>query len=269
MIDPNEIICGGVVTDQKLQGYDDMIQSKDIISFEYIHPNYKLSCKKNNNTLTITSSGAFSRTRDGSSFKLLFDTQDVSFLKKLQSIIEKDQISKNNGSVYEVGGLPEGLGDTISVEYESGEKIYKHSNQSMTITEEASFDIYDAFHALAIQNGYDFTTEKSNQIIYDDATEEFLQGSWKGKHFGKNIQAIFTNNQVQILVDGKETDQEEYIIVEGTIISNRLKEGKNGTREYDYEHFKGVSYLKKKNKIMLVAYFVEGGYSTCDLVKEN
>ncbi len=47
------------------------------------------------------------------------------------------------------------------------------------------------------------------------------------------------------------------------------EEGKNGTREYDYEHFKGVSYLKKKNKIMLVAYFVEGSYSTCDLVKEN
>ncbi len=249
-------IDGGIVREGRMDGYREEIESKDILSFSYQHPNFRVSCTKEGNKIHVLSSGGKSYERDGSHFKLEYDVEDKEFLQELQRIIEEYHLSKNNGYVEEVAGLPSGLGDTLSVEYETGEKIYLSSNRGLNLSNDAILEVYEAFHALALQNHYDFTTEKSNQVIYDDATEEFLQGSWKGTHFGDEILVTFTKNIIQIFVNGEETDHEEYKIVEGTIQKN----------SQENENFKGVSYLKKKNKILLVAYFVEDSYSTCDLL---
>ena len=94
-------------------------------------------------------------------------------------------------------------------------------------------------------------------MLYDDATVEFLQGSWKGTHFGDTILVEFIDNNIKIFVNDKLSDDTKYIINEGSIKEETNKE------------FSGISSIRKKNDILLTAYFVGDSYSTCDLLKQK
>ena len=257
----------GTVKERKIPGYKDIIKSKDIKTFYYNNSKYILECKKENNNINIKAEGNYSNERDGKYFKLDYNTKNINFLNEIQSIIDKYNISKKNGYVHEVAGLPSGLGDTISVVYESNEKIYKYSNQFYNLEEEAQDEIYNLFLKDAKENGYDFNSEKSNVKLYDDADENFLQGKWKGTHFGKEYIVEFDNDNIKIYEDEKLIDDTKYIIIDGSIVKNKLKEGITIPKNrYDYEEFNTISILKKKNDILLTAYFMKDSYSTCDLL---
>ena len=257
----------GTVKERKIPGYKDIIKSKDIKTFYYNNSKYILECKKDNNIINVKSEGNYSNERDGNYFKLNYNTKNINFLNELQIIVDKYNISKNNGYELEVSGLPEGLGDKISIEYESNEKIYKYSNQFYNLEEEAQNEIYNLFLKDAKENGYDFTSNGSNVKLYDDANEEFLQGTWKGKHFGKEYLIEFDKDNIKIYEDGLLTDDTKYLIIDGNIVKNKIKEGiTNPKSKNDYEEFNTISLLKKKNDILLTAYFLKDSYSTCDLL---
>ena len=263
----NEDACGGVRHEGRMDGYDEVIKSNNIINFKYNHPDFDLECIKDNNKLIVKARGGNVSARDGSAFKLDYETDKLEILEELQSIVKKYNISKNNGYVFEISGLPYGCGDFISIEYDSGEKIYKSNNQCFNLEEDAANEIYNVFHKNAKENGYDFNTEKSNVVIYDDATTEYLQGSWKGTHFGTEYLIIFDKNNIKIYHEGKLTDDTEYTIVRGSIRPNKIKEGiDNPKNEYDYEEFSEISSIRKKNDILIVAYFTKTSYSTMELL---
>lgn len=261
-------IDGGVIKNHKLPGYEDKIKSKDIVTFEYTGDYYVL-CEKKNNKLHIVSKGGDVSKRDGTAFKLDYETDNLSFLKTLQKIVEDYEISKNNGYEYEVSGLPSGLGDTIKVVYENKEKIWKYNNQQKTISNKAIDTIYEVFKNEAVKNNYDFTTDKSNQV-YDDATTDYVQGTWIGEHFGTNYKVVFSSNNIKIYENGKLTDDVTYRIIDGSIVVDKLKKGiTEGTSKNDYEEFSTISIMKKKNSFTLTAYFMKESYSTCDLLKQK
>ena len=263
-------ICGGVVTDKILEGYNEKIESQDITLFQYDNGDFHLKANLEDNKLHIEARGGNGRERDGTYFKLDYITDDTKLMQELNKIIVENEISKNNGYAHEVAGLPAGLGDTITVEYLSGEKIFKYSNQFPTVPEEVGLKFYEAFHKNALENDYDFTTEGSNVIVYDDPTEEYLQGAWNGTHFGTKIRVEFSSNNIKIYCDDKLTDDTEYTIVCGNIRPNKVKENVTDVKnQYDYEEFNGCSSLGKKNEILLVAYFTKESYSTCELLREN
>ncbi len=176
-------------------------------------------------------------------------------------------MSINNGRCVHVDGLPSGLGDTINVEYLSGEKIYKSSNQSKTINIEAINEFYHFFHELVKKDGYDFNSNGSNVKLYDDADCEYLQGTWKGSHFGDDIEVTFKDKNIKIKVNGQLTDDNvEYKIIDGFVQKNKLKEGTDGSNRYDYFDFEGVQCFSKKNYFTLTGYFHKDGYSSCNLM---
>ena len=265
-----EDVDGGVVKDQILKGYNETINSKDIVNFKYNNSDFVLECELKEDGLHVISRGGYSYQRDGSYFKLGYNAKDNSLLNELQDIIDKYGITKNNGYVHETAGLPAGLGDNISVLYSSGEKIWKYSNQSPTISDDAVDAIYNAFKKCAQENGYDFTSNGSNEVLYDDADVNYLQGTWKGIHFGKEYVFKFYSDYVKIYEDGKLTDDTKYIIIEGKIVSNKLKNGIDSSNNYhDYEEFSNISTMSKKNDFTLTAYFMKDSYSTCDLIKQR
>lgn len=148
-----------------------------------------------------------------------------------------------------------------------GEKIYKTSNQTPTISNEASNAFYNDFLKYVQKYGLDFNSSGSNVQLYDDADVEYVQGTWNGKHFGQEISVCFDGNHVVIKVDGKETDNCNYVIVNGSIVKDKLKEGIDKAQsEFDYELFNGVSKLAEKNYFTMVGYFLSDSYSTCDLM---
>ena len=257
----------GCKHESTLEGYNDVINSKDIIKFEYSGNGYSLYAEKKDNLLFISANGGEKSRRDGTYFVIRYECDDLSLLGELQTIIDSYNVSSSNGYCVHVDGLPGGLGDRVIIEYESGEKIYKCSNQSLTIRFEAANAFYDAFHKYVVKHDLDFTSEGSNVKLYDDADIEYLQGTWNGKHFGREISVTFDNNNLKISVDGKLVDDCEYIICEGAVVKNKLKdEIKTPTSYSDYEYFNGVSIMRKKNYFTLTAYFLENSYSTCDLM---
>lgn len=263
-------VIDGDSKERKLPGYSDNIKSKNIVSFEYNNPEYRLECKKENNIINIKAKGGYSNERDGKYFKLDYNTKNNNFLNELQNIIDKYNVSKNNGYENEVAGLPPDLGDDISVIYDTKEKIWKYSNQFFIIDENAQKEFYNLFLTDAKENGYNFNSKGSNVKLYDDADQEFLQGKWKGTNFGKEYIVEFKNDNVKIYEDGKLIDDTKYIIIDGDIVKNKLKEGiTNPKNRYDYEEFSIISTIKKKNNILLTAYFMKDSYSTCELLKEG
>ena len=261
-----EACCGGR-HESFMEGYSEEIKSKDIIKFEYSGIEAYVDAEVEENKLLVVARGGYSSNRDGKYFKIRLETDDFSLLKDLQDVIDKHSISRGNGHCVHVDGLPSGIGDRVSVEYKSGEKIYKESNQSLTISFDAADAIYDTFKKYVQKHGLDFTSAGSNQQLYDDADEEYLQGTWNGKHFGREVSVTFNGNHATITVDGKVTDDVDYTIFEGTIITNKLKEGvEKPSSYYDYEAFNGVSNFKKKNWFTIVGYFLQDSYSTCDLM---
>lgn len=263
-------VDGGVVKNHRLKGYNEKINSTEIISFEYIGSSFSVSCELNGDILHVKSKGGNSTERDGTYFVLDYDSKSHDILNKLQDVIVKYKINKNNGYEYEVAGLPSGLGDTISVLYKSNEKIWKYSNQSPTISDEAVKEIYDIFHECALDNSYDFTSAGSNVLLYDDATKDYLQGTWKGSHFGKKYTIIFAGDNVKIYEDDKLTDDTNYVIIDGSVVSCELKDGVQlANTRHDYKEFSVISTISKKNSFTIVAYFMKDGYSTCDLLKQE
>lgn len=257
----------GARHESHLEGYNEVIKSTNITSFSYSCAKYGVSCKLEDKQVQISSTGGNYQRRDGTLFKLNYLSDNLDFLNKVNDLISKYNLSKNNGYCVHVDGLPGGLDGTLNVEYDSGEKIYRYSNQSPIIMDEAEQAIYDLFHEEALNNNLDFNSEKSNVQLYDDATVEFLQGTWKGTHFGREILVEIKDKNIKIYVDGKKTDDCTYIIYQGNIRQDKLKEeNPKEINEYSYLEFNGLSCLRKKNKILLTAYFMKDGYSTCDLL---
>ena len=266
----NEPILDGARKEGQIKGYSETINSKNIVSFLYNGPNFHLECELIDNKINIKSRGGYSTTRDGKYFKLDYVSTNLDFLKQLQELVEKYNLSKNNGYFVEVAGLPAGLGGRLDIKYESGENIFKSSNQFPILNEEEEKRIYELFHQSALDNGYDFNSKGSNVDLYNDATEEYLQGTWKGTHFGDEILVEIENNHIKIYSNNKLIDDIDYIIYEGSIRPNKLVAGRNkATTENDYETFKELSYLRKKNEILLTAYFTKENYSTCELLKQK
>ena len=262
-------VDGGVVKNTRLKGYSEKIKSKEITSFEYKGFGNYFICKLEDNKLNIKSKGGNTQQRDGTYFKLDYESKDKKLLNKLKEIIEKNNISQDNGYEYEVAGLPEGLGDYILVTYKSGEKIWKYSNQNTVIGDKAKNEIYNAFKNNAKENNLDFNSKSSNTHLYDDTTIEYLQGSWEGTHFGKKYKVTFEDTNIKIYEDEKLTDDTKYTIIDGNIVKDELKEkDKTPKDRYDYKEFNTISALSKKNDFILVAYFLKDSYSSCELIKK-
>lgn len=240
-----------------MKGYNDVIKSNKIVYFHYDNYYYNFKCKLKDGKLRIKCNGGDYSARNNSCFKLDYEVTNLDCLKELQSIVEKYKISDKNGFYHHTDGLPCDCGDLIEIKYESGEKIYKESNQSPMISEKCFKEIYNIFLKLAKANDLDFTTSGSNGQIYDDATKEYLQGSWVGKHFGQHIRVTFDKDTITIDVENKTTDHTEYVIVKGKV------------KPKDGEIFNGVDYFIKKNKILLTGYFTQESYSTVELIREN
>ena len=254
-----------------LEGYSEEIKSKSIISFSYSGRYFGICAKKNGKKVEIHASGGGRyNVRDGSYFIIRYDTEDDSIFKELQDVIDKYNEVKGNGYCLTVDGLPSGIGDIFNVEYESGEKIYKYSNQYCTVGDEAANEFYEIFHKYVKKEGYDFNSAGSNVKLFDDADKEYVQGTWKGKHFGRELVVTFDGDYVTIVKDGKTIiNKEKYTIFEGAIKPDKLKEGKEKAESsYDYEDFDDtMTSMKKKNWFTMVAYFCrEGAYSTCELM---
>ena len=268
--DNNMIVDGGTTREGRLPGYEEIIKSKDIIYFEYTCGKFKVICELKDDGLHINSKGGNSYHRDGTYFKLDYISKTNTILKELQDIIDKYNISENNGYEHEVAGLDPYISTTIKVTYKSKEKIYKYDNQMKVITKEAENEIYEVFHKNAIENGYDFTSEGSNVELYNDANKEYVQGTWKGNHFGSEYKVIFEGTKIKIYKDGKLTDEGWYKIIEGDIVNDKPKKGDTIPKDRsDYEEFSDISIFKKKNDFTMTMYFMKDGYSTSDLLKEN
>lgn len=258
-------LCGGGRHESQIEGLKEKIESKDIKLFSYTGTDFALLAEKANDKVKIqaTGGGKYNR-RDGSYFVIKYETDDKSIFEKLQEVIEKEKVSLNNGLCLTIDGLPAGIGDTINVEYASDEKIYKHSNQSITITPTAIQSFYEIFHEFVKKYGYDFSSNGSNVKLFDDADHDYVQGTWKGKHFGSDIEVTFEDNVVTIKVDGKITDEKvEYIIIDGSI---RKKQVKEDSSKNNYEEFEGVQSFSKKNWFTITAHFYNGASSSCDLM---
>ena len=287
-MDPSQAICGGR-HESHMEGYNEVIESKDIVSFSFCgggnngmgmmmamannesikrFPGGSYYVKLEDNKVQVSArGGSNSGRRDGTYFIVKLENEDLSILKELQEVVDKYQISKDNGHCVHVDGLPPGIGDLIDIEYASGEKIYKENNQCPTVAPDAAFAIYDVFHKFVQKYGYDFNSSGSNVKLYDDADEEYVQGTWKGEHFGDKLEITFNGNHVTVTVDGKVTDDNvEYTIYEGSVVTNKLKEGKDKAESYyDYVPLNGLSTMKKKNWFTMTGYFMGDSYSTCDL----
>lgn len=266
----NSVPICGEKHDSWLEGYNENIESKEITSFIYTGRDYYVSAKKSdNNKIDIRCNGGGKyNPRDGSLFKIRYEASDDSIFKSLQEIIDKNNETKGNGHCVHVDGLPGGLGDNLEVEYSSGEKIYKISNQAQTVSDDSSKSFYDIFHEYVKKDGYDFNSKGSNVKLFDDADEEYVQGTWKGKHFGEEIEVTFNKDLVTIKVNDKITDENvPYTIYEGSIRKNKLKEGiEEAKSKNDYEEFNGVSCFAKKNYFTMSTYFLKESYSTCDIM---
>lgn len=268
-----EEMCGGK-REYYVTGLKDKIESKDISEFSYTtqllgfmfhvdengnrksltdfgiqHEIFSVSMKlQEDGTYLVESSGS-SRyaARDGKKFILKYAVSDASMAKKLQKIIDEHSLSKNNGHVLKVSGLPSGDGDILSVKYSSDESIYKQDNQSSVVSLEAAAAIYNVFRTNAREKGFDFSTEGSNVAVYDDATVDMLQGTWKGTHFGVECVAIIEATHIKIYYGGVLTDDTEYVIKDGTVLSNK-------TDGQHYQPFNGITSLSKSNSFTLSAH---------------
>ena len=271
------------------EGMSDTILSTDVTAFEFQSPEFRgmassglaagsrhafhvSAVRLASGALRITSRGGNTRHRDGSAFRLDYEAQDLGFMAELSSIVRRHRLSLDNGHVLRINGLPPGYGDTLSVTYASGERIYKSSNQTPTVPHEAANAIYEAFRRKAEQSGHGFSTEQSTEALYDDPTEDYLQGAWSGKHFGRVCRAVFTGRHVVITYDGEVIDDTDYVIAEGAVVPDRLRATPAGEGpRHRYESFKGgLSSFGKVNGFTLGAYFYNGrSSSSCQLLKEK
>lgn len=273
-------------SDSQVSGLRETIESHEVISFRYeaqcamgllSQPKlsgeaFFVSCEllSDGRVHVIANGGSSSGRRDGTKFLLDYEADEDGFLAVLDALILEHRLSENNGHVTHVNGLPP-YGDSLSVEYASGERIYRSNNQARMLSADASDAIYEAFLTFTRKNGYDFTTAGSNVPVYDDADEAFLQGTWSGKHFGREVKAVFTGSHVQIWYDGELTDDTDYVIIEGCVLPNRLRpDADKAYRPADgYEHFHSVETFTKYLGIGLTGHVYDGSSSTFTLRRAN
>ena len=262
----SENIVSFTLTLNEPQRYGMIIENPEYEGKEILA--YTMSLERNGNgTLRIKAKGGnmYSSRRDGSAFIVDFTTKDQGYTSKLQELVKKYDLIKNNGYVSHTDGLPSGDGDTLSVVYDSGEKIYKRANNFRILQFEAAYEIYSLFRKMAVDNGLDFNTAGSNVQLYDDPTVEWLQGTWKGKHFGNEVVAIFRDNHLQIYYGGKLTDDSDYVIVDGEV-----KPAGKGAEEGKYVVFETVTSLTKKNSFSLCGHVYKNkSSSTFELLKQK
>jgi len=209
--------------------------------------------------------------RDGSQFRVEYEVPDDGLPADLQEIVRKHSLSRDNGHVSHTDGLPTGDGSILSVRYDSGEAIYRGNNVFPLLDEAATREIYQAFRRSARRQGYDFTTAGSSEPVYDDPTEEMLQGIWKGKHFGRECIAEITGSHIRIYYDGKLADDTDYVIFEGMIKPNRLARGSSPDDRYPrYENFNAFTGISKMNGFTIVGHvFRNGASSSVELRRQN
>ena len=148
-----EPVCGGR-TEYYLKGYGDKILSEELTSFEYDCREFKVQCQKEADKIHIKTLEKTGNKKDETTFNLDYVIEEDRILKELQRIIKKYHLSKNNGHYEEVGGLAPGCGDMIQAEYKSKEKIYKYSNQTPHVSEEAKKEIYTVFLEDSEKSGF-------------------------------------------------------------------------------------------------------------------
>lgn len=175
----------GSATQTQMKGMREQIESHEVIAFSYQAKNelpvsaeehvgaaaFSVSCERlASGRVHVTASGGNNDQCDGTRFRLDFGAEENGFLQTLDDLVRRFDLAHENGKVTHVNGLPP-YGDTLSVEYAGGEKLYRSSNQARVLTADAADAIYSAFRAFAQENGYDFTTSGSNCVIGDDADE--------------------------------------------------------------------------------------------------
>ncbi len=204
--------------------------------------------------------------RDGKTFHVKYTVEDDGLMAELQKVVRRYNLSQNNGFVNHTDGIPSGDGDTLSVKYDSEERIYINDNVQRAIPEDPANEIYEIFLASAHKQGLAFSTAGSNVKIYDDPDEEMLQGTWTGKHFGAECICEFTGNHVKIYYDGRLTDDTDYVIVEGRIKPDR-KRADNPDR---YDDFNTFTSITKANNFTLTGHvYRNNSSSTVSLNKKK
>lgn len=78
--------------------------------------------------------------RFGYSGNLKF-VSDGAIMKDLYKLFAKHNLAQYNGISYTVSGLPEGYGAEIGIDFESGEHVYSHNNQSCFLSDEFGVEL--------------------------------------------------------------------------------------------------------------------------------
>ena len=241
------------VKEGRKDGYNEEIKSKNIISFSYSNSDYKLSCELKDDGLHITING-----------KIDYITNDKTILTELQNIVDKYKLYINNGYEKEVTGLPKGYGDTLSIIYDSDEKIWKYSNQIRLIDDKVVNEFYELFHKNALDNGYDFDKSDSTD---EEISKEYLKGIWEGKCSNNNYKIDLTNVYVKIYQNDVLTDSHIYKVVNNVVVKFKIKSYKNKIDDYNnYESFRDIANFRKEGS-NFYAYFNDG--SKCELKKKE
>ncbi|MBR5632489.1 MAG: hypothetical protein IKW68_00780 [Clostridia bacterium] len=68
---------------------------------------------------------------------------DGAIMKDLYNLFAKHDLAQFNGISYTVSGLPEGYGAEICIDFESGEHVYSHNNQSCFLSDEFGVELGD------------------------------------------------------------------------------------------------------------------------------
>ena len=68
---------------------------------------------------------------------------DGAIMKDLYKLFAKHNLAQYNGISYTVSGLPEGYGAEIGIDFESGEHVYSHNNQSCFLSDEFGVELGD------------------------------------------------------------------------------------------------------------------------------
>ena len=149
-------IDGGVKTYNRGEDSPKVIESTEIISFEFEVSLYNIVLEEENELVgrnyklsAVLEDGAVKskfkwRDRAGGGEEYDFSA-DASFVTSLQKIISKYNFAKYNGYVSKVSGLPDMNGAKIDIAYASGENIYAHNNQDCFVPFEAVKELIELF----------------------------------------------------------------------------------------------------------------------------
>ena len=80
--------------------------------------------------------------RFGYSESLKF-TSHGTVMEDLYELFVKHDLAQFNGISYTVSGLPEGYGAEIGIDFESGEHVYSHNNQTCFLSDEFGVELGD------------------------------------------------------------------------------------------------------------------------------